>query len=528
MIDGNSTLPINTLIGNVLFPCLLRSHGEHPSNHIAWLDAALPSKEDIMRNTTKKRGLFIATVALLSSVMSTPAAHADTAHAEVDSSTIVLGDVNANATVKTLQALGLQINGKSVARYVKNPAKHWNPKKAKKVPFAKSYWAGVRSGKPFRLHKGQKFPDTYIGMAADMTEHDVAVKNRVKHKWQLFDFKNGQVRNRGFWTGKKWVGDCVNPKPSGPPTVTIDQLHVVKQFNGFKVNITGSLSLWATTSGMVEVDCGSSRASARYSATAEAELEGTVTIKAKSRAQALVKGAQALEAKYRKSEEATLKLKESAAINLEGSAEASCESNEPTPTYDAPSVSVTPVACVNPGQLRDATVTVHNPNGVADTAQVTYRGQVYTKSVAANSQVTFTFPNQGQGTYPGTALLVTANRSASFTVTVEACPPPADTPPSMTCTGMQHVFVGEDRSAFDFDATDPNGDPISFGEPIISGPIRVVTVERTGNRLTVWIVAQDIPVGTSQAASVRVVATAGGKTVGCTVNTTVENNRTGW
>jgi len=486
-----------------------------------------------MRNTTKKRGLFIATVALLSSVMSVPAAHADTAHAEVDSSTIVLGEIDANATIKTLQALGLQVNGKSVARYVKNPAKHWNPKKAQKVPFAKSYWAGVRSGKPFRLHKDQKFPDTYIGMAADMTEYDIAATNKVKHKWQLFDFKNGQVRNRGFWTGKKWVGDCVNPKPSGPPTVTIDQLHIVKQFNGFKVNITGSLSLWATTSGMVEVDCGSSRASARYSATAEAELEGSVTIRAKSRTEALAKGVEALKAKYRNSTEATLKLKESAAINLEGSAEASCESNEPTPTYEAPVVSATPSACVDKGQTGYAVIRMVNNNTKATPASVTMTGRTTQNvaSVAANggtASVTFTGLVPGTA-YSGTVTFTEFGKATPYTVTVAECPPtPVDTPPSMTCTGMQHVFVGEDRSAFDFDATDPNGDPISFGEPIISGPIKVVTVERTGNRLTVWIVAQDIPVGTSQAASVRVVATAGGKSVGCTVNTTVENNRTGW
>lgn len=111
----------------------------------------------------------------------------------------------------------------------------------------------------------------------------------------------------------------------------------------------------------------------------------------------------------------------------------------------------------------------------------------------------------------------------------EKCEPPKeDTPPEMTCTGMEHVFVGEDRSAFDFDSSDADGDSTSFGEPIITGPISVVTVERSGNRLTVWIVAQDIPEGTSQHASVRVVATAGGKSVGCTVNTTVENDNTAW
>lgn len=485
-------------------------------------------------NTIKR--LFAVTITVLLSItlagLSVPA-HADTAHAKVDSSTIVLDEIKAVATVETLEALGLQINGKPVVRYVKNPAKHWNPKKAKRVPFAKSYYAGVKSGKPFRLKKGQKFPDTYIGMAADMTEHDIAVRNKVKHKWQLFDFKNGQVRNRGFWTGKKWVGDCVNPKPSGPPTVTIDQLHIVKRFNGFKVNISGSLSLWATTSGMVEVDCGSSWAKARFSAEADAELEGSVTVKAKSRTEALIKGAQALKAKYRNSAEATLKLKESAALNLEGSAEASCESNEPEPTYEAPVVSATPSACVDKGQTGYAVIRMVNNNTKATPATVTMTGKASQSVTSVNpnggtASVTFTGLVPGT-TYSGTVTFTEFGKASPYTVTVAECPPtPVDAPPSMTCTGMQHVFVGEDRSAFDFDASDLNGDSISFGEPIISGPIRVVTVERTGNRLTVWIVAQDIPAGTSQSASVRVVATAGGKSVGCTVNTTVENNRTGW
>ena len=448
------------------------------------------------------------------------------AHATVDINSLAYGAIDAEASVETVAATGVTVDGKPVVRYVRNPAKHWNPAKAKKVPFAKNYYAGVKSGKPFRLKKGQKFPDTYVGMAADMTEYDMAVKNRVKNAWQLFDFKNGQVRNRGFWTGRKWVGDCVNPKPSTPPTITIDQVVVVKQRGAMQVEIGGLVDLSSMVSGEVAVDCGGSSASARFSAKAETTLRGSVTVKARTRQEAILKGESALKQKF--SENAELSLQGDAVQRLEGSAEATCKDDNPQPTYEAPSVNVTPVACVNPGQLRDAIVTVHNPNGIADTARVTYRGQVYEKPVAANSSVSFTFPNQGQGSYPGTALLVTANKSVTFTVNVEACPPPVDTPPSMTCTGMQHVFVGEDRSAFDFDASDPNGDPISFGEPIISGPIRVVTVERTGNRLTVWIVAQDIPAGTSQPASVRVVATAGGKSVGCTVNTTVENNHTGW
>lgn len=111
-------------------------------------------------------------------------------------------------------------------------------------------------------------------------------------------------------------------------------------------------------------------------------------------------------------------------------------------------------------------------------------------------------------------------------------PPKEDTPPEMTCTGMEHIFVGEDRMAYDFDAFDADGHAISFGAPVVTGPLNVVTTERSvyngKQRLTVWITAQHIPEGTSQAASVKVIATANGKSVPCTVDLTVENGHTGW
>lgn len=121
------------------------------------------------------------------------------------------------------------------------------------------------------------------------------------------------------------------------------------------------------------------------------------------------------------------------------------------------------------------------------------------------------------------------NVHASIHLVCEEAP---DNPPEMTCTGMEHIYVGEDRSAFDFDAEDADGNPITFGEPIVSGPLNVVTVERSTwngkKRATVWVTAKQIPEGTSEAASVKMVATANGKSVSCTVHTTVVNENTGW
>ena len=121
-----------------------------------------------------------------------------------------------------------------------------------------------------------------------------------------------------------------------------------------------------------------------------------------------------------------------------------------TPTYEAPSVDVTPVACVEPGQTRDVTITVSNPNGSADTARVTYRGQTSEKAIAAHGQATFTFANQAAGTYSGTALLVNANKSKSFTVTVEECevPPPYTCPPGTSWTDIDHDGVREEGECF--------------------------------------------------------------------------------
>jgi hypothetical protein len=377
-------------------------------------------------NTIKKIAItMIAALAIVAGLLSTPAhadsAHADSAHAEVDSSTIVFGQLDAKASIKTVQATGLTVNGKPVVAYVKSNPRHWNPKKALKVRFVSSYWKGVKSGKPFRLRHGKKFPDTYKGMAADMTTYDVALKNRVKGKWQLFDFKKGQVRNRGFWNGKKWKGDCANPKPSTKPTTTIDDVKVVRKHNQ-RVTISGDVAIEGSTSGVVSVTCTNSSASARYSAEAHALVSGSVSVRASTRTQAIARGASKLAIEIKNSERARLALNESAEIELEGAAEAQCSSNPPEVVYDQPSVNVTPVACVNPGETRNVTVRVSNPNNNDDVARLTYSGNTTEKSVAANGQVTFTFANQAKGTYNGNVLLVTAGKSRSFTVTVEECP----------------------------------------------------------------------------------------------------------
>ena len=415
---------------------------------------------------------IIAVIAALA-VFQAPIASADSAEAEVDTSTIALGDIKAKGNVTNMMAVNVKHKGKSVVRYVKNPAKHWNPKRAKRVPFAKNYYAGVRSGKPFRLKKGKKFPDTYVGIAANMTEHDIAVRNKVKFKWQLFDVKNGIVRNRGYYNGKRWVGDCVNPKPTKKPTVHVNSLHIVKSFNRLKVRIRGRLDLRSLTSGVVAVNCSSSSASARYTANAAASIEGSVMVRAKNRRQAKIRGAKKLESKYKNSSRAKTALKGSAALALEGAAEAKCESND-EPSFDRPDVFVDAGACVAPGTTRDVNVRVHNNNPSSDSARVTFRGQSQTKSVAANSSVGFVFTNVPAGSYGGTALLVNANLSRAFQVTVEECPPPADRKPVVNIMGSPaHLYVNGNGYIW-IEASDPDGDSVTVrlsasGQATVSG-----------------------------------------------------------
>ena len=111
-------------------------------------------------------------------------------------------------------------------------------------------------------------------------------------------------------------------------------------------------------------------------------------------------------------------------------------------------------------------------------------------------------------------------------------PQPTDNPPSMQCQVPQHIFVGDDAMEADFDLTDPDGNPVSFDQPVVTGPIQVVVVEDTivpgGKRRSVKFSAKDIPAGTSQSATISVSGSANGKPASCSGTVTVTNTKTGW
>jgi hypothetical protein len=98
----------------------------------------------------------------------------------------------------------------------------------------------------------------------------------------------------------------------------------------------------------------------------------------------------------------------------------------------------------------------------------------------------------------------------------------------MTCQGPQHIFVGDDAMDADFDLTDVNGDPVSYGAPAVSGPISITVVDDNpitgGVHRAIGIVAQNtVPSGQQQTATLSETGYANGKSTSCTVTITVVN-----
>lgn len=188
------------------------------------------------------------------------------------------------------------------------------------------------------------------------------------------------------------------------------------------VRATSVAKAWCNTSSASAYGEGRGSSSAR--AIGRASLRGSILVKVSAQVEAMANGD--LEAHLGGMTvidvNAQVRASAVAKATSDAKAKAECSDTPPPPVYDQPRVDVGPVACVNPGESRDVTVTVSNPNDIADTARLTYRGeQKPDKAVAANGQVAFTFANQAAGTYNGSVLLVTAGKSKSFVVTVEEC-----------------------------------------------------------------------------------------------------------
>jgi hypothetical protein len=243
--------------------------------------------------------------------------------------------------------------------------------------------------------------------------------------------------------------------------------------------VTSEAHAWCNTA--TSRGRGSGWASASAYAVGHASLSGWVRTTLLARVRATAQGD--LRAKLGGKSVATIKGEVRASTFTKATTEAwaLAECTQPPPVYDQPDVDVTPVACVNPGQTRNVTVTVFNPNEntTDETATLTFPGKTpETKAIASPGPVTFTLSNVGAGTYSGSVRLNKAAKSKSFTVTVEECPPVVRDKPSIDLT-VEACVPG--ATVLDVSAVvgnpndDPSGGTIKFGSrsPVTFGSIPV-------------------------------------------------------
>ena len=125
---------------------------------------------------------------------------------------------------------------------------------------------------------------------------------------------------------------------------------------------------------------------------------------------------------------------------------ASCtDTPNPEPEPDKPTVSVDAGACVAPSEATGiVTVVVGNPNDIDDTATVTVGDKPsQTVSIAAGSTKSLTFSGFAPGTYGVSVKLVTANKAATTSVTVEQCDVPEEpTTGDVVCKNPPHLYEG--------------------------------------------------------------------------------------
>jgi hypothetical protein len=370
----------------------------------------------------------------LNSASADATAHASNVSVAESSLAASVGSI-ASASAEAKDAQG-RIN---LAYQVSEPG-HWKPKKALKVKFAKSYAAGVRSGKPFRLKKGKKFPDT--GLNADgnpLGYNNVVGGPNAKGKWMLFDFdKNGNVHRRGYWNGHEWSGDCYNIKPPVKPTLSWTQV-VLNQYLNFTVLLNATLT--GSGSGDVAVVCQGSSASSKASANASANGLVAVTIQATSKA-GIQGQLNSAEVQAQIKLQLAASLKQNVATALE--ANASCTDNPPPPpVYNPPSVNANG-NCPTPNSSVPPTVTVSfaSSNSGDNSATITLGGQTRTVQLSGGTgQTTFDVP--ANGTYTGTVTVNPSGKSTPFSVSVNCNKPPEENKyVSVTCQTPEEIFVG--------------------------------------------------------------------------------------
>lgn len=299
-------------------------------------------------------GLFVASPAMGETI--TAEAHATS-----------MDEVNVAATIKAATVVNTNAQGKIVGAWFKNPdagnGRHWAPSKAKKVRFVTSYNKGAASCKPFRLKKGKWYPRTLV--MRDGTPFQVKGGRRVSNAWALFDFgPNCQPRHRGFWNGKRWIGDCVNPKPQPdwpvvPPSMVVE----VKQHTSidYKLELDWRASAWVH--GSVTVHCPRSSATASFKS--KGEVAGSVTLKisARSRTEAEAEANRQIKLDVKNSISVKASIMGSGEVNAEGEAIASCTDDGEPPSEPPVFVQFREFNDLEVNWVDDHCVTVDTPAG---------------------------------------------------------------------------------------------------------------------------------------------------------------------
>jgi hypothetical protein len=203
----------------------------------------------------------------------------------------------------------------------------------------------------------------------------------------------------------------------------------------------------------------------------------------------------------------------------------------PAPTYSCNTLSV---AQSGPHMVTITGFSTSQANGATFKNAVINWGDGQSSTYTAPVGKTHTYGADGTYTIQATAVFdvngqqVQATSGGCMAAVTFNTPPPPDTPPSMTCQGPQHIFVGDDAMDADFDLTDVNGDPVSYGAPAVSGPISITVVDDNpitgGVHRAIGIVAQNtVPSGQQQTATLSETGYANGKSTSCTVTITVVN-----
>ena len=368
----------------------------------------------------------------------------------------------ASHSVSVNSVVRARADGKVQLSYFNPNAKRWTLAQAKKCKqvYVSINWSKAKIQRVVKANKRKingtwclrlKHGSTWANSGKN-GNLDVPFTATVRGNWSLMTLKypkKGIWGHKGEYRGGKFWQVCDNEWKIGvKPTLKDTQVVMVRSEAEVEYRINYSVITQGSVSVTGKLACPAGDLYGSASAAASGRTDVSIYVKARSVAEAKIKGQASGEANT--SALAAARVQAKTTHEMEALAKVTLTCSDAPPAYETPSVDVSPVACVEPGQTRDVTVTVSNPNGSADTARVTYRGQTSEKAIAAHGQATFTFANQAAGTYSGTALLVNANKSKSFTVTVEECevPPPYTCPPGTSWTDIDHDGVREEGECF--------------------------------------------------------------------------------